>query len=83
MAAILKGDGRHHIDEFVTWAVTEAIERGELAVDTEVSTVVEMLIAVMWGMGFYAGYVGSHQELTAVIGRLELLLANKLWQVTE
>lgn len=69
--------------DFVTWAVSDAVERGELAVDTDVSTVVEMLIAVMWGMGFYAGYVGSHQELTAVIERLELLLANKLWQVTE
>ncbi|KAJ8135746.1 hypothetical protein OY671_011041, partial [Metschnikowia pulcherrima] len=35
--------------EFVAWAVTDAIERGESAVDTEVPTVVEMSIAVMWG----------------------------------
>jgi AcrR family transcriptional regulator len=67
--------------EFVTWAVTDAIERGELTTETDVTTVVEMLVAVMWGMGFYAGYVGSHDELAAVLNRLELLLSNKLWKV--
>ena len=48
----------------MTWAVTDAIERGELTTDTDVTTLVEMLVAVMWGMGFYAGYVGGHDELT-------------------
>ncbi len=46
------------------------------------STVVEMLVAVMWGMGFYAGYVGSHDELVSVVAQLELLMANKLWELT-
>ena len=48
---------------FVTWAVNDAIEKGELTTDTDVPQLVEMLVAVMWGMGFYAGYVGSHNEL--------------------
>lgn len=69
--------------EFVTWAVTDAIERGELTTDTDVATVVEMLVAVMWGMGFYAGYVGSQDELAEVLSRLELLLSNKLWKIVD
>ena len=67
--------------EFITWVVTDAIERGELTTGTNVETVVEMLVAIMWGMGFYAGYVGDRQELAGVINQLELLLSNKLWTV--
>ena len=48
--------------EFVAWAVSDAIERGELTTDTDVSHLVEMLVAVMWGMGFYAGFVGNHER---------------------
>jgi len=69
--------------EFVTWAVTDAIERGELTTDTDVPTVVEMLVAVLWGMGFYAGYVGGREELAGVLNRLQLLLSNKLWKVAD
>jgi AcrR family transcriptional regulator len=68
---------------FVTWAITDAIERGELTTETDVPTLVEMLIAVMWGMGFYAGYVGGHDELNPIVEKLELLLANKLWKIAE
>jgi hypothetical protein len=68
---------------FVTWAVTDAIERGELTTDTDVATLVELLVAVMWGMGFYAGYVGGHDELHVIVEKLELLLANKLWKIAE
>lgn len=67
--------------EFIAWAVKDAIERGELSTDTDVKHLVEMLVAVMWGMGFYAGFVGTHEELTAVVHKLELLMANKLWQL--
>ena len=49
--------------------------------DTDVATLVEMLVAMMWGMGFYAGYVGGHDELTIIVDTLEKLLANKLWTI--
>ena len=64
---------------FVTWAINDAVARGEMSTDADVPTLVEMLLAVMWGMGFYAGYVGGHDELASLIEKLELLLANKLW----
>ncbi len=36
--------------EFVGgWAVNDAIQRGELSTDAEVDSLVEMLVAVMWG----------------------------------
>ena len=68
---------------FITWAVNDAIVRGELTTDTDVPTLVELLVAVMWGMGFYAGYVGGHDELTTIVDKLELLLANKLWKIAD
>lgn len=67
--------------EFISWAVREAMGSGELTTDTDVETLVELLVAVMWGMGFYAGYVGSHADLERVIEKFELLLANKLWSL--
>jgi AcrR family transcriptional regulator len=66
---------------FVTGAVKDAIERGELTTDTDVNHLVEMLVAVMWGMGFYAGFVADHDDLGAVANKFELLMANKLWQL--
>jgi hypothetical protein len=42
-----------------------------------------MLVSVMWGMGFYAGYVGTPDETAAVVEQLELLMANKLWTLSE
>jgi hypothetical protein len=68
---------------FVSWAVNDAIDKGELTTDTDVPQLVEMLVAVMWGMGFYAGYVGSHNQLESIVDKLELLLANKLWKLAE
>jgi AcrR family transcriptional regulator len=69
--------------EFMSWAVNDAIKRGELTTDTDVNHLVEMLVAVMWGMGFYAGFVGNHDELDAVVHKFELLMANKLWNLQE
>ncbi|MFW0148369.1 TetR/AcrR family transcriptional regulator [Mycobacterium sp. smrl_JER01] len=68
---------------FVSWAVNDAVTRGELSADTDVDHLVEMLVAVVWGMGFYAGFVGDRSELGAVVHKLELLLANKLWNLSE
>jgi AcrR family transcriptional regulator len=76
-----EGDSLKNSRDFVTWAVKDAIERGELTTDTDVNHLVEMLVAVMWGMGFYAGFVGDHQDLGAVVHKFELLMANKLWQL--
>lgn len=69
--------------DFMAWAVNDAIKGGELTTDTDVDHLVEMLVAVMWGMGFYAGFVGNHEELSSVVHKFELLMANKLWHLHE
>jgi AcrR family transcriptional regulator len=74
-------DSLRNSREFIQWAVNDAIERGELTTDTDVSYLVEMLVAVMWGMGFYAGFVGTQEELSAVVDKFRLLMANKLWSL--
>lgn len=82
----LRGDDHDSLKnsrEFIAWAVNEAIQRGELTTDTDVNYLVEMLVAVMWGMGFYAGFVGDHDELASVVHKFELLMANKLWHLHE
>ena len=69
--------------DFVAWAVGEAVANGELATDSEVAAIVEMLVAVMWGMGFYAGYVGNGDELVSIVEKFELLMAGKLWSLRD
>jgi AcrR family transcriptional regulator len=66
---------------FLTWAVNEAIERGELAIDADVSSVTETLLAVLCGVGFYTGFLGSLREVEIITGRLRQLMAGTLWRV--
>jgi AcrR family transcriptional regulator len=63
--------------EFLSWAIADALERGELAPDTDGSALTELLIAVLLGVGFYAGFVDAH-ELDTVTAQLHQLLANSL-----
>jgi AcrR family transcriptional regulator len=65
--------------QFLTWAVTGAMERGELTSDTPVEQLVEVMTAMFWGMGFYAGFVGSHDELEMITEQFKQLMIGKLW----
>lgn len=67
--------------EFLTWVVTEAVERGEVVTDRDVASLVEMLIAIMWGIAFYSGFIGTSQQLEAASENIQLLLAQQLWQL--
>ena len=66
--------------EFLTWAVNDAIERGEIAADIDVSALTETLLVVLCGVGFYAGYLRSYQEMEAVTDTMRQLLAGALWR---
>ncbi|MFZ0831889.1 MAG: TetR/AcrR family transcriptional regulator [Mycobacterium sp.] len=65
--------------QFLTWAVTGAMERGELTSDTPVEQLVEVMTAMFWGMGFYAGFVGNHEELEMITEQFKQLMVGKLW----
>ncbi len=49
--------------EFLVSAVNDAIESGELAPDTDAAALAEALLMMLCGVGFYAGFVGSYQEV--------------------
>ena len=59
-------------------AIADAVQRGELAADTDSSALAETLLAVLLGVGFYAGFVGSRHALEAIVDQLKLLLAHRL-----
>jgi AcrR family transcriptional regulator len=59
--------------------VEDAMASGELTTTAEVSSLVELLVAVWWGVGFYAGYVGGSDQLETINEQLLQLLSNRLW----
>jgi AcrR family transcriptional regulator len=63
---------------FLLWAINDGIQRGELDVDTDASALTEMLLAVLLGVGFYAGFIASRHELDPVTDQLKLMLARSL-----
>ncbi|HSS26244.1 MAG TPA: helix-turn-helix domain-containing protein [Mycobacterium sp.] len=66
--------------EFLTRVVNDAIEHREVAADIDASAVVETLLVVLCGVGFYAGYVQSYEEMLAVTDVLRQLLEGALWR---
>jgi AcrR family transcriptional regulator len=71
------------IRQFLTWAVRGAVERGELCPVTQVGPVVELLIATLWGVGLYAGFIGTQPQVEAVTSAIGQLCAGHLWALTE
>jgi AcrR family transcriptional regulator len=63
---------------FLLWAINDGIQSGELNADTDAVALTEMLLAVLLGVGFYAGFVASRHELDAITNQLKLLLARSL-----
>jgi TetR/AcrR family transcriptional repressor of uid operon len=63
---------------FLSWAINDGIQSGELAADTNAVALTEMLLAVLLGVGFYAGFVGSRDEFDVITDQLKLLLTRSL-----
>lgn len=63
---------------FLLWAINDGIRNGELSQGTNAVALTEMLLAVLLGMGFYAGFVGGRAEFDAIIEQLKLLLTRSL-----
>jgi TetR/AcrR family transcriptional regulator, repressor for uid operon len=65
--------------EFLTQAVNDAIERGEVVAGVDASALVETLLVVTSGVGLYAGYIKSYKDMLAVVGMLRQVLEGALW----
>lgn len=63
---------------FLRWAIDDGIQSGELSPDTNAETLTEILLAVLLGVGFYAGFVGSRDDVDVITNQLKLLLAPSL-----
>ncbi|BBZ28376.1 TetR family transcriptional regulator [Mycolicibacterium madagascariense] len=74
----LRALGGLALQDVLTTLVTEARDRGELAEDVDVGPVAEMLGAMLWGVSFYAGFVGDAADLTPITAQLHALLAHGL-----
>lgn len=66
------------LKDFLTTLVTGAKSRGELSEDTETAPVVEMLSAMLWGVGFYAGFVDDAVGMSLIAGHLDRTFSHGL-----
>jgi AcrR family transcriptional regulator len=66
--------------DFLTWVVNDAIERGDVAPETDAPALVETLLVLLCGTGFYAGYLRGSPKMEAVIEMLQKLLEGGLWR---
>jgi AcrR family transcriptional regulator len=68
---------------FVTSAIKDAVGSGEVRPDVDVDAATEMLMAVMWGLGFYAGFVGDQERLITITDQFLQLLNGETWRATD
>jgi AcrR family transcriptional regulator len=68
---------------FLTWAVNDAVDRGELPTVTRVEPLVDTLAAMLMGIGFFAGFVSSPPQMRAITTELKHLLTGRLWASTD
>lgn len=66
------------VQAFYASMVDDAIGRGEIPADTGTVAVVNMLVAMFLGMGFYAGFIVDHNNMAVIAKQLHLLLAHGL-----
>ena len=64
--------------DFLLWAINDGIEQGELKPDTDAATLAAVLLSVLLGVGFYAGYVSTGHEFDKITDQLKQLLASSL-----
>ncbi|MGI9124883.1 MAG: TetR/AcrR family transcriptional regulator [Mycobacterium sp.] len=51
---------------FMAAAVRDGLAGGELPAGTDGDALAELLVAVLWGLGFYAGFVGERRQMLAI-----------------
>ncbi|MGB3440419.1 MAG: TetR/AcrR family transcriptional regulator [Actinophytocola sp.] len=73
------GEQVEQVRGFVRQALGAAVESGEIRDDIDIPAVTEMLIAVMWGIAWYAGFIGTHDQLEEVVEQFSRLIAGILW----
>jgi hypothetical protein len=65
---------------FLLGVINDAIERGEIIAGIEASALAEALLVLVCGVGLYAGYIESPENLLALVGVMRKLLEGALQQ---
>ncbi|VEG54719.1 TetR family transcriptional regulator [Mycolicibacterium aurum] len=66
------------VHAFYDAVVADAVHRGELASDTDVHAVADLLAALFWGLGFHAGFVMDGGDASGVARQLLHVLGHGL-----
>jgi AcrR family transcriptional regulator len=66
------------ITEFYRQVVTDAVERGEIPPDTDVTAVADMLFAMFWGMGFSVSFMHAPDDFRQIAKQVERLFVEGL-----
>jgi AcrR family transcriptional regulator len=66
------------VHAFYDTVVADAVRSGELAPDTDVHAVADLLAALFWGLGFHAGFIMEHGKASEVARQLLQLLGHGL-----
>jgi AcrR family transcriptional regulator len=66
------------VHAFYASMVDEAIARREIPADTDAAAVVNMLVAVFLGIGFYAGFIDGQTDMEIIAKQLQQLMAHGL-----
>jgi AcrR family transcriptional regulator len=66
------------IQDFYASMVDEAIARGEIPPGTDAAAVVNMLLAMFLGMGFFAGFIADGNDMPVIAKQLHHLMAHGL-----
>jgi AcrR family transcriptional regulator len=66
------------VQEFYGWMVEDAIARGEIPDDTDPAAVVNMLLAMFLGMGFYAGFIVDSDDMAVIAKQLHHMMTRGL-----
>jgi AcrR family transcriptional regulator len=65
------------VREFLVRGVAAAVGRGEVAADIDAAALVEALLVLMCGVGLYAGFVQSPDDLLSITGMMRRLLEGR------
>lgn len=66
--------------DFLLGVINDAIERGEIIAGIEAWALTEALLVLVCGVGLYAGYIESPENLLALVGVMRQLLEGALRQ---
>jgi AcrR family transcriptional regulator len=78
----LQVDAGDALRNFLESSLGEAKSRGELSADTAVPPIADMLHAMLWGVGFHAGFIDSRADMGLITKQLSRLLSHGLLDST-